>query len=183
MSDDGVDYKLWNVDHTQGSSYYGEAINNLPTLEAPTDGHVGMRYHLMTMDRDRVFLPNLSITPAEGIVIDRQGPEGKKTIDITTLNHSSETYDAKIFDTSAITVNAATIDVGASTHKFNTRQEVAAPVLAGPITRLEVMALPLDHKITTIIEIYGKNSGAVGFVSVTALANIRELPRDPHITK
>ena len=183
LSDDGVDYKLWNVHHGSGSAYYGEAIDNLPNLEAITDSHIGMRYHLMTMDRDRVFLPNLSITPSEGITIERQGAEGMKPIDVTTFNYGNELYEYTIFDASAISVNAATRDVGSSTHNFHTRQEVAAPMIAGPVQRLEVTALPLDHKVTTIIEIYGKNSGAVGFVSVTALANIRELPRDPHVTK
>ena len=104
LSDDGVDYKLWNVNHASGSSYYGEAIDNLPNLEAITDGHVGMRYHLLTMDRDRVFLPNLNIEPSAGITLERQGQEGKKVIDVTTFNHGNEAYSWKIFDSSAIVV-------------------------------------------------------------------------------
>ena len=176
LGDDGVDYKLWNVNHASGSSYYGEAINDLPNLEAITDSHVGMRYHLLTMDRDRVFLPNLNIEPAAGITIERQGQEGAKVIDVTTYNYGAELYDFKIFDTSAITVNAAMRDQGASTHKFNVRQEIPAPGTART-SQLTVMALPLDHTVSTIIEIYGVDSGAVGYVGVTALANIRELPR------
>ena len=34
MSDTGVDYTLWNPDHPSGSAFYGEAIENLPMLEA-----------------------------------------------------------------------------------------------------------------------------------------------------
>ena len=177
LGDDGVDYKLWNVNHASGSSYYGEAIDNLPNLEAITDSHVGMRYHLSTMDRDRVFLPNLQIEPAAGITIERQGREGSKVIDVHTLNFGQqEVYQWTIFDSSAITVNAPMSDVGASTHKFNTRQGIPNAQVA-MTNQLRVMALPLDHTVSTIIEIYGVDSGAVGFVQVTALANIRELPR------
>ena len=100
LSDDGVDYKLWNPNHASGSTYYGEAINELPNLEAITDSHVGMRYHLMTMDRDRVFLPNLSIEPSE-VIITQQGAVGKKTITVVTENFDVESYEFKLFDTSA----------------------------------------------------------------------------------
>ena len=130
----------------------------------------------MTMDRDRVFLPNLNIEPSAGIVLDRQGEEGHKICSVVTYNFGGESYTWKIFDSSAIIVNAMTRDVSASTHKFNTRQEIPAPVVAHA-TQLKVMAMPLDHKVTTIIEIYGESSGAVGYIPVTALANIRELPR------
>ena len=34
MSDTGVDYTLWNPNHSDGSAKYGEAIENLPQLEA-----------------------------------------------------------------------------------------------------------------------------------------------------
>jgi len=176
LGDDGVDYKLWNVNHTQGSAYYGEAIDNLPNLEALPDSHIGMRYHLMTMDRDRVFLPNLNISPAEGITISRQGEEGHKLITAVTHNFGQENFAWKIFDSSAIIVSAATQDVGASTHRFNTRQEIPSPVVAHA-TVLKVMAMPLDHEVSTIIEIYGESSGAVGYVPVNCKANIRELPR------
>ena len=34
LSDDEIDYTLYNPDHPLGSAYYGEAIENLPLLEA-----------------------------------------------------------------------------------------------------------------------------------------------------
>ena len=37
LSDDGVDYTLWNVDHPSGSAKYGEAIEKLPLIEAVPD--------------------------------------------------------------------------------------------------------------------------------------------------
>ena len=60
LSDDGIDYSLFNPDHANGSSFYGEAITDLPQLEAvPDDGHL-MNYTLMTKDRNTIFLPFIS---------------------------------------------------------------------------------------------------------------------------
>ena len=177
LSDDGVDYKLWNTNHASGSSYYGEAISELPNIEAITDSHIGMRYHLMTMDRDRVFLPNLDIEPGS-LVIDRQGPEGKKTISVITRNFEGEKYLWKIYDTSAFSVNMGIKNANASTHNMNVFQEIPNPGTAGPSTQLTIMAKPLTKKVSTIIEIYGQLSGATGYVKVTGLKNVRELPRD-----
>ena len=177
LSDDGVDYKLWNTNHASGSSYYGEAINELPNLEAVTDAHVGMRYHLMTMDRDRVFLPTLDIEPSS-LVITEQGPTGKKVVSIVTKNFENELYEFKIHDESAFSVTIGTRNVNASTHKMNAHQEIANTVVAGPAAQLTIMAKPLTKKVSTIIEVYGTKSGATDFIAVTATRNIRELPRD-----
>lgn len=177
LSDDGIDYKLWNANHASGSTYYGEAINELPNLEAVTDSHIGMRYHLMTMDRDRVFLPNLDIEPSS-VILNRQGPEGAKVINVITRNFEAESYHFKLYDTSAFSVNMGIRNQNASTHNMNAFQEIPNPGTAGPATQLTIMAKPLTRKVTTIIEIYGTKSGATGFVSITGTKNVREVPRD-----
>ena len=46
LSDTGIDYTLWNPDHPSGSAYYGEAIENLPNLEALPNGAYFMRNKL-----------------------------------------------------------------------------------------------------------------------------------------
>ena len=48
LSDDGIDYDLWNVDHPSGSANYGAAITNLPMFEAIPDDAVTMKYKLST---------------------------------------------------------------------------------------------------------------------------------------
>ena len=49
LSDSGIDYNLWNPDHPSGSAYYGEAIENLPSLEALPRGQFYMRNKLITL--------------------------------------------------------------------------------------------------------------------------------------
>ncbi len=51
LSDDEIDYTLYNVTHPSGSSYYGEAIENMPLLEAFPDETQIMKYKLVTLPR------------------------------------------------------------------------------------------------------------------------------------
>ena len=37
LADDEIDYTLYNPTHPSGSSFYGEAIDNMPLLEAFPD--------------------------------------------------------------------------------------------------------------------------------------------------
>ena len=57
LTDTGVDYTLWNPDHPSGSAYYGEAIENMPNLEALPNSAYFMRNNLLSWDRDLVAMP------------------------------------------------------------------------------------------------------------------------------
>ena len=57
LSDTGVDYNLWNSDHPSGSAYYGEAIENLPQVEALSQGEYFMRNKLVTLSRGTIAMP------------------------------------------------------------------------------------------------------------------------------
>ena len=49
LADDEVDYTLYNPNQPSGSAYYGEAIQNMPLLEAfPNETQV-MKYKLVTL--------------------------------------------------------------------------------------------------------------------------------------
>ena len=64
LSDTGVDYTLWNADHTSGSAYYGEAIENTPQQEALPAVYSGLRNKLVTLNRDVVAMPTVEVEPA-----------------------------------------------------------------------------------------------------------------------
>ena len=61
LSDDEIDYTLYNPNHPLGSAYYGEAIENLPLLEAFPDETQIMKYKLTTLPRGTAKLPILDI--------------------------------------------------------------------------------------------------------------------------
>ena len=63
LSDGGVDYTLWNPDHPSGSAQYGQAIENLPVLEAsPHSQYYYNRSRLITLGRNTVALPALELS-------------------------------------------------------------------------------------------------------------------------
>jgi hypothetical protein len=51
LSDDEVDYDLWNPAHPLGSAYYGTVIENMPITEAVPDETQSMKYKLLTIPR------------------------------------------------------------------------------------------------------------------------------------
>jgi len=61
LADDEVDYTMYNPNHPSGSAYYGEALENVPVLEAfPNDSQI-MRYKLVTLPRGTSKLPVINI--------------------------------------------------------------------------------------------------------------------------
>jgi len=61
LSDDEIDYTLYNPTHPSGSAFYGEAIEAMPILEAfPNDNEI-MKYKLITLPRGTAKIPVLDI--------------------------------------------------------------------------------------------------------------------------
>ena len=61
LSDDEIDYTLYNPTHPSGSAYYGEAIESMPLLEAFPDEQQIMKYKLVTLPRGTAKLPVLDL--------------------------------------------------------------------------------------------------------------------------
>jgi hypothetical protein len=83
LADDEIDYTLFNPSHPDGSSYYGEAIEAMPVLEAFPDENQVMKYKLTTLPRGTARLPILNLGTTE--VRLKQGASYKITPE--TLNY------------------------------------------------------------------------------------------------
>jgi len=57
LGDDEIDYSLYNENHSNGSAYAGEAIENLPMIEAIPDENAILKSKLVTL------LPGTSTMP------------------------------------------------------------------------------------------------------------------------
>lgn len=92
LADDEIDYSLYNPSHPSGSAFYGEAIEQLPLLEAFPDETQVMKYKLVTLPRGTNKLPVLD--PGFPSITLKQG----SSIAITpqTLNYlgTTSTYEA-----------------------------------------------------------------------------------------
>ena len=92
LSDDEIDYTLYNPDHPNGSSFYGEAIENMPLLEAFPDETQIMKYKLTTLPRGTAKLPILDL----GFAAIRLKQGATLAVTPQTLNYlgSSQTFEA-----------------------------------------------------------------------------------------
>ena len=61
LSDTGVDYTLWNPSDTRGTSFYGEAIENLPQLEASVHAEYNLRNRLITLGKKATAIPTIVV--------------------------------------------------------------------------------------------------------------------------
>ena len=61
LSDDEVDYDLWNTDHPLGTAYYGAAIEAMPITEALPDETQMMKYKLVTLPKGTPQIPVVSV--------------------------------------------------------------------------------------------------------------------------
>ena len=91
LSDDEIDYTLYNPNHPSGSAFYGEAIEAMPILQAyPNDQEI-MKYKLITLPRGTAKLPVIDI--GYNAISLRQG--ASLSITPQTLNYlgATSTYE------------------------------------------------------------------------------------------
>ena len=89
LSDDEIDYTLYNPNHPSGSAFYGEAIENMPLLEAFPDEAQMMKYKLVSLARGTAKLP---ILQGSGIGPLLKVPQlSSETITPETLNYLNGT--------------------------------------------------------------------------------------------
>ena len=93
LSDTGVDYTLWNPDHPSGSAFYGEAIENLPQLEASVHAEYNLRNRLISLNQRTVAIPalvlgNLDSAGGTTLTFD-EGDENSGRISVEIVGYSS----------------------------------------------------------------------------------------------
>lgn len=107
LADDEIDYSLWNSDHPLGTAYYGRAIENLPITEAVTDETQVMKYPLVTLPKNTVRIPIISVSPSSFTF---KSNSDTLTITPTTVNfpqgNAALGYTAILSDSTVATITA-----------------------------------------------------------------------------
>ena len=137
LSDTGVDYTLWNSDHPSGSAFYGEAIENLPQLEASVHAEFNLRNRLISLNQNTVAVPALvlgNLDVAGGTVLTfNEGDENKGTISVDLVGYTPNTqindggfgYYFVIQDPSIISTNATNMGgLSGTSHMFLQEQDI-----------------------------------------------------------
>lgn len=108
LSDDEIDYTLWNPAHTLGSNYYGAVIEAMPIVEANPDETQMMRYKLVTLPKNVTGIPIVTVTPGS-ITLANLNSEQIVTPSTANLANGNDTlgYTAILADSSVATLTVA----------------------------------------------------------------------------
>ncbi len=113
LSDTGVDYSLWNPDDPSGSAYYGEAIENLPQLEANVHSEYNLRNRLISLNQSSIAIPAVTLGGLEnGAKTFNEGDEASGQITITLKGFTSNQslgFTILIQNPNIVTTNATSI--------------------------------------------------------------------------
>jgi hypothetical protein len=155
LSDDEIDYTLYNPSQPSGSAFYGEAIENMPLLEAFPDETQIMKYKLVTLPRGTARMPVLNIGYSS--ITLKQG--ASLAITPQTLNYLSQTslYEASgyTFTISDVRLFNSFTGVG-----INTPDVIAlnSTTTVGTNVSKTVIGTTLNISATTINTLFGSNT-------------------------
>lgn len=181
LSDDEIDYTLYNPNHPSGSAFFGEAIEAMPILEAFPDENQIMKYKLLTLPRGTSKLPILDV--GYTAISLKQG--ASLSITPQTLNYlganatfESSGYTFNIGDSRLVSLFEGT---GISTQEVNNinstttlgtnvSKTVIGTVLNITGTTINTL-FGTQTSISTIITIVGRDSGARVTIPLTLIKN------------
>ena len=170
LADDEIDYTLYNPNHPSGSAFYGEAIENMPILEAFPDETQTMKYKLLTLPRGTAKLPVLEL--GYTTITLKQG--ASLSISPQTLNYlgtdstfEASGYTATIGDSRTLS-NFEGVGVNTATAaNLNTTTTVGTNVSRTVIgTTINLTATTVNtlfgtsNTLNTILTVTGRDSGA-----------------------
>jgi hypothetical protein len=176
LADDEIDYTLYNPTHPSGSTFYGEAIQNMPLLEAfPIETQI-MKYKLATLPRGTAKLPVLdlgysAITLQQGAAL---------TITPQTLNYlgNTQTYETSGYSATISDVRLFSTFTGVG---INTTAATAANASVTSTTTLgtnvstTVIGSQINLRATTVNTLFGVNtqlSATLTFVGLDSGARL-----------
>ncbi len=166
LSDDEVDYTLYNPTHPSGSAFYGEAIENMPLLEAFPDETQVMKYKLLTLPRGTAKLPVIDIGISS--IILRQG--SSLAITPQTLNYlgasttfESSGYSATIGD---VRTMSTFLGIGINTPQV---QQLNSITTIGTNVSKTVIGTSISMVGTTVNSLFGSNTQLQTILTIIGL--------------
>jgi hypothetical protein len=168
LSDDEIDYTLYNPSHPSGSAFYGEAIDGMPLLEAFPEDSQMVKYKLATLPRGTAKLPILNlgysaITLQQGAVI---------AITPQTLNYLG---NDQVFETSGYSCTIAdirllnTFEATGINTVAATNSNLNSTTTIGTNVSSTVTGTQITLRATTINTLFGSNSTLVSTLTVNGL--------------
>ena len=168
LGDDEIDYTLYNPNHPSGSAYYGEAIDNMPLLEAfPSELQI-MKYKLTTLPRGTAKLPVLDLGYAA--ITMKQGAQ--LAITPQTLNYlgNEQTFETSGYSATIGDVRVFSTSTGQGIQsEAATSANVNATQTIGTSVSKTVIGTQISITATTVNTLFGGNSQLRTTLTVTGL--------------
>ena len=177
LSDDEIDYTLFNPTNPSGSAYYGQAIEGMPLLEAFSDETQIMKYLLTTLPRGTAKMPIINIGYTN--IVLKQG--ASLSITPQTLNYlgGSQTYETSgynftigdvrtmsVFNGVGINTNASTALNSTTTLGTNVSKTVIGTTLNLTGTTINTL-FGNQTQLQTVLIVQGRDSGARVTIPIT----------------
>lgn len=177
LSDDEIDYTLYNPNNPSGSAYYGQAIEGMPLLEAFSDETQIMKYQLTTLPRGTDKMPILNIGYTN--IVLKQG--ASLSITPQTLNYlgGSQTFETSgynftigdvrtmsVFNGVGINTTQATSLNSTTTLGINVSKTVIGTTLNMTGTTINTL-FGNQTQLQTVLIVTGRDSGARVTIPIT----------------
>lgn len=182
LADDEIDYTLYNPTHPSGSAFYGEAIDNMPLLEAFPDESQIMKYKLATLPRGTAKLPVLDL--GFSAITLKQG--ASLAITPQTLSYLG---NAQTFETSGYSATISDVrlfntftGVGINTDAANAANVNATTTIGTNVSKT-VIGTQINLRATTVNTLFGDNTQISTTITVVGLDSGARLTIPVTITK
>ena len=154
LADDEIDYTLYNSSHPSGSAFYGEAIENMPLLEAFPDENQVMKYKLATLPRGTSKLPILEAGYAS--ITLRQG--ASLAITPQTLNYlgATSTFEAGGYTATIADVRVLSNFTGVGINTEEAERLNSAGTLGTNVSKT-VIGTSINLTATTVNTLFGSS--------------------------
>ncbi len=182
LADDEIDYTLYNPTNPQGSAFYGEAIDNMPLLEAFADENQIMKYKLATLPRGTAVLPVIDL--GFSAITLKQG--ASLAITPQTLNYLGNTT---AFETSGYTATIADVRTLSTFNGIGIQstaaqqQNTTSTTTLGTNVSSTVIGTQINLRATTVNTLFGTNAQLNTTLTVIGLDSGARLTIPLTITK
>jgi hypothetical protein len=167
LADDEIDYTLYNPNHPSGSSFYGEAIDNMPLLEAfPLETQI-MKYKLATLPRGTAKLPVLDLGYSAITLV--QG--ASLAVTPQTLNYlgNNQTYETSGYSATISDVRLMSTFTGVGINTTAAQNANSSTTTLGTNVSTTVIGSQINLRATTINTLFGSNTQLAATLTVVGL--------------
>ena len=182
LADDEIDYTLYNPTHPNGSSFYGEAIDNMPLLEAFPDENQIMKYQLTTLPRGTAKLPVLDLGYAS--ITLKQGASLAITPQTLSYLGNDQTFEGSGYSATISDVRLLGTFTGLgiqTTAAINANTNATTTV--GTNVSKTIIGTQINLRATTVNTLFGTNSTLTSTLTVVGLDSGARLTIPLTITK